>query len=97
MLKNNRHFRISSYLCVMRYVKLSNSSEVLTLEERFKHHPKVHEGSNFCSVLHSHLVNLNHINKNVRGDGGYVVMSNNDVVNVVRNRKEIFLESFSKF
>lgn len=73
------------------------NNEKLLVSKTLKEIDETLEGSNFCRVHHSHLVNLNHINKYVRGDGGYVVMSNNDVVNVARNRKEIFLESFSKF
>lgn len=73
------------------------NNEKLLVSKTLKEIDETLEGSNFCRVHHSHLINLNHINKYVRGDGGYVIMSNNDIVNVARNRKEIFLESFSKF
>jgi two-component system, LytTR family, response regulator len=73
------------------------NNEKLLVSKTLKEIDETLEGSSFCRVHHSHLVNLNHINKYVRGDGGYVIMSNNDIVNVARNRKEFFLESFSKF
>lgn len=55
------------------------------------------DGSGFFRIHHSALVNLAHIKKFVRTDGGYVVMSNGDTVSVARNRKESFLELFSRF
>jgi len=55
------------------------------------------DGSGFFRIHHSALVNLTHIKKFVRTDGGYVVMSNGDTVSVARNRKESFLDLFSKF
>lgn len=52
-------------------------------------------GHNFLRVHHSHLINLNHIKKYVKGDGGYVVMINNTSINVSRSRKEELLRIFS--
>ncbi len=73
------------------------NNEKLLVSKTLKDIDETLDGSGFCRVHHSHLINLNHISKYVRGDGGYVIMSNGDTVNVARNRKEIFLESFSKF
>ncbi|MEP6737264.1 MAG: LytTR family DNA-binding domain-containing protein [Chryseolinea sp.] len=52
-------------------------------------------GHNFFRVHHSHSINLNHIKKYVKGDGGYVVMINNATINVSRSRKEQLLRMFS--
>lgn len=46
---------------------------------------------NFFRIHHSHLINLNHIKKYIRGDGGQVVMSNNEKVDVSRRKREEFL------
>lgn len=48
----------------------------------------------FIRVHHSYLVNLNAITKYVRGEGGYLVMSDGGIVNVSRNRKEALLKRF---
>lgn len=48
----------------------------------------------FIRVHHSYLVNLNAITKYVRGEGGYLVMSDGGIVNVLRNRKEALLKRF---
>ena len=45
----------------------------------------------FCRVHNSHLVNLSHIKKYIKGDGGYVIMSDNSPVDVSRRKKEEFL------
>jgi two-component system LytT family response regulator len=46
----------------------------------------------FLRVHHSYIVNLNEIAKYVKGEGGYVVMSDGSSVDVSRSRKEILLQ-----
>ena len=58
------------------------------IEEQLQHY------SFFFRVHHSFLVNLNEISKYVRGEGGYVVMSDGSTVNVSRSRKESLLKLF---
>jgi two-component system LytT family response regulator len=47
----------------------------------------------FFRVHHSHLVNLNHIGKYVKGEGGYVIMADNSQIDVSRRKKEDFLKA----
>ncbi|MEP7220304.1 MAG: LytTR family DNA-binding domain-containing protein [Bacteroidota bacterium] len=42
---------------------------------------------NFFRVHHGHLINLQHIRKYVRGEGGHVIMNDNTTVTVSRRRK----------
>lgn len=51
--------------------------------------------SNFIRVHHSHMVNLNEVKKYIRGQGGYLIMSDNSTVNVSRSRKQALLELLS--
>lgn len=46
----------------------------------------------FLRVHHSYLVNLNEVNKYVKGEGGYLVMSNGTKIDVSRSRKEMLLK-----
>jgi len=46
----------------------------------------------FIRVHHSYLVNLNQIAKYIRGEGGYLIMSDGNTVNVSRSRKEFLLK-----
>ena len=45
----------------------------------------------FIRVHHSFLINLNEVLQYVRGDGGYVMMSNGSHINVSRNKKKNLL------
>jgi two-component system, LytTR family, response regulator len=47
---------------------------------------------NFFRIHHSTLINVNYIKNYVRGEGGYVVMSDSSSLDVSRRRKEAFLE-----
>ena len=48
----------------------------------------------FVRVHNSYMVNLNEVTKYVRGEGGYLVMSNGSTVNVSRSRKDSLLKFF---
>jgi two-component system LytT family response regulator len=50
------------------------------------------DGMNFLRVHHSHMVNVDHIRRYVRGEGGEVVMSDNSSVLVARRRKDELLK-----
>jgi two-component system LytT family response regulator len=43
---------------------------------------------NFCRIHQSYLINLNHLEKYVRGTAGYVIMNDKTSINVSRSRKE---------
>jgi two-component system, LytTR family, response regulator len=45
----------------------------------------------FVRVHNSYLANLNEVTKYIRGEGGYLVMSDHSTVNVSRSRKEMLL------
>jgi two-component system LytT family response regulator len=55
---------------------------------------QLHDFSFFVRVHHSYLVNLNEVTKYIRGEGGYLVMSDGSSVNVSRSRKESLLKYF---
>lgn len=50
----------------------------------------------FNRVHHSYLVNLNEISKYVRGEGGYLIMSDGSTVNVSKSRKEALMRIFEQ-
>jgi two-component system LytT family response regulator len=49
---------------------------------------------NFIRVHHSYIVNLNEVSKYIRGEGGYLVMSDGSTVTVSKSRKEKLLKKF---
>jgi two-component system LytT family response regulator len=54
-------------------------------------------GPDFFRVHNSYLINLNHIKKYVRGEGGYIIMDDGANISISRNRRQEFMEQFSKF
>ena len=48
----------------------------------------------FVRVHNSYIVNIREVKKYVRGEGGYVIMSDDTSVNVSRSRKEELLKKF---
>lgn len=48
----------------------------------------------FIRVHHSYLVNLNEVIRYIRGEGGYLIMSDGASVNVSRSRKDSLLKYF---
>ena len=54
------------------------------------------EGDDFFRIHASYLVNMKHVSKFTRGDGGHVVMSNNQQLTVSRKKKDEFFEMFSR-
>jgi two-component system LytT family response regulator len=71
-----------------------SSGKKLLISKTLKEIGELLSEFDFLRVHHSHLINLNHIRKYIKGDGGYVIMSNDDMVNVSRSRKELLLRSF---
>ncbi len=52
------------------------------------------EERNFIRVHRQYLVNMDHIKKYVRGEGNYLIMSNDKSIPVARNKKEKLIERF---
>lgn len=58
---------------------------------------EVLSGSDFYRVHSSFLININHIKKLVRGEGGYIIMDNDATVSISRSKRQEFMEMFEKF
>lgn len=52
--------------------------------------------SGFCRVHHSSLINMKHIRKYVKGEGGYVILTNDYHVDISRRKKEEFLSLLNR-
>ena len=74
---------------------LSDGQKII-VSKTLKDVEEILEGSDFFRVHASCLINMKHVSKFTRGDGGYVVMSNNQHITVSRKKKEEFFEMFSK-
>lgn len=74
---------------------LSDGQKVI-VSKTLKDVEEILDGSDFFRVHASYLINMKHVSKFTRGDGGYVVMSNNQHITVSRKKKDEFFEMFSK-
>lgn len=52
--------------------------------------------SGFCRVHHASLININHVIQYVKGEGGYVILSEGHHVNISRRRREVFLAQLNR-
>jgi two-component system LytT family response regulator len=77
-----------TYLFLKNNTKLIASRTLKEIEEQLREFPE------FVRVHHSYIVNLNEVVKYVRGEGGYLIMTDGNTVNVSRSRKEGLLKYF---
>ncbi|MBI1307551.1 MAG: response regulator [Bacteroidetes bacterium] len=72
------------------------TGERITVSKNLKEYEELLSDYDFFRVHKSFLIHLVEMKKYVRGEGGYVVMSNGDTVDVSKRRKESFLAALSK-
>ena len=77
-------------------VVLANGKKVV-VSKVLKDIDEAVSGPDFCRVHSSFLINVNRIKKYVRGDGGYLIMDDDTNISISRNRRQEFMELFSKF
>ena len=73
---------------------LKNKQKIIASRTLKEVEEQLHEFSYFVRIHHSYVVNINEVTKYVRGEGGYVIMSDGTSVNVSRSRKESLLKWF---
>lgn len=73
------------------------NKEKIVVTKTLKEVESLLEGNNFFRIHNSHLISLSHIKKYVRGNAGYVIMTDGSHLNIGRNRKEDFLKQFAHF
>ncbi|MBC7889067.1 MAG: response regulator transcription factor [Ferruginibacter sp.] len=78
------------------HVVLNNGKKIV-VSKVLKDIDETLSGPDFYRIHNSFLININAISKFVRGDGGYVVMSNGTTVGISRSRRQEFMELFEKF
>jgi len=70
---------------------LANGKKI-TVAKTLKEFENILPESDFCRIHHSTLVNMAHVTKYIKGEGGYVIISNDKHLNVSRRKKESFLQ-----
>ncbi len=76
------------------YLYLKNKNKIVACRTLKEMEEQLQDFDFFVRVHHSFLVNLNEVTKYVRGEGGYLVMSDGSSVNVSRSRKDALMKWF---
>jgi two-component system LytT family response regulator len=72
-------------------VLLLKNKQKIIASRTLKEIEEMLEDYSFARVHHSHVVNLNEVEKYIKGEGGYLLMSDGTNIDVSRSRKEILL------
>ena len=75
------------------YLYLKNRNRIIACRTLKEVEEQLQEFHFFTRVHHSHIVNLNEVVRYIRGEGGYVVLSDGSSINVSRSRKEMLLKT----
>ena len=68
----------------------------LVISRPLKEMEELLEDHSFLRVHHSYMVNLKEINKYVRGEGGYLIMSDGSVVDISRSKKDLLVSKLQE-
>ncbi len=61
-----------------------------------KHYEDLLPANEFMRIHHHHLININHVVRYLKVDGGYAVMSDGSQIEISRRKKDDFLEKLNK-
>jgi len=71
------------------------SGKKILVSKTIKYFDELLSEHNFFRVHRSHLINLDHIKRYIKGEGGYVIMIDDSQIMVSRRKKEPFLRRFT--
>jgi two-component system LytT family response regulator len=74
---------------------LENKKKLL-VSASLKHYEDLLPPDDFIRVHHHHLVNMHHVVRFLKTDGGYAVMSDGTQIEISRRKKEFFLQRLNK-
>lgn len=77
------------------YIYLADNRKLL-VSKTLKNISSILEEYDFLRTHKSYLINPVHIHKYVKDDGGYIIMSNGDAVSISKQKKDSFLQLFSR-
>jgi len=76
------------------HIFLKDKNKIIACRTLKKIEEQIQDYNCFVRVHNSYMVNLNEVVRYIRGEGGYLVMSDNSSINVSRNRKDALLKFF---
>lgn len=79
------------------YMHTTEHSKPILISKPMGDYQEMLSSDSFIRIHRSHLINLNHVNKYVKGDGSYAVMSDGAKVEVARRKRTDFSAALSSF
>lgn len=73
-----------------------DGGEKYLVSRNLKEYQELLSDRNFFRTHNSHLINLEHVKKYIRHEGGYIEMTDGSNVPISRGKKDVFLEQMSK-
>ena len=74
---------------------LENKKKLL-VSASLKHYEDLLPPDDFIRVHHHHLINMHHVVRFLKTDGGYAVMSDGTQIEISRRKKDAFLQRLNK-
>lgn len=68
----------------------------LMISAGLKHYEELLPENDFIRVHHHHFINMNHVVRFLKEDGGYAIMSDGSKIEISRRKKEAFMERLNK-
>lgn len=68
----------------------------LMISAGLKHYEELLPENEFIRVHHHHLINMSHVVRFLKEDGGYAIMSDGSKIEISRRKKETFMEKLNK-
>lgn len=68
----------------------------ITVSKTLKEFENILPETDFCRIHHSTLVNIAHVTKYIKGEGGYVLVTGGDHLDVSRRKKDSFIQKLNK-
>ena len=73
-------------------ILLLKNTKKIVVSRTLKEIDELLEEHSFIRMHRFYLVNLNEIEKYIKGEGGYLVMSDGTTIDVARNKKEVLMK-----
>lgn len=75
---------------------LAGGGKKLLVSASLKHYEDLLPEEDFIRVHHHHLVNIHHVVRYLKTDGGYAIMSDGSQIEISRRKKDAFLQRLQK-
>jgi two-component system, LytTR family, response regulator len=70
--------------------------QVILVSKKLIEYERLEQIGRFMRIHRSHIINLNHIKKILKADGGFIVMSNNEELSISMEKRQFLLDKIAE-